>query len=221
MSELTFTANLEKSFEKCPFVQRIHIENDGILYRQGDPCCQVFWIIRGIVRLDHIDPRGNTLTLALLRRGDLLGNLEVSATPGKTDETARAINEVYLFRLEQTRFREWLSQNPEVAWQVFERLSANRRQAERRLRSFLTESVENRLIETLKDLAKLFGIRCTHGYALEIHLTQQELADLVGANRSVVSTIMNNLRNRGLLDYTRNLICIHDKAIAELSEKAN
>lgn len=53
----------------------------------------------------------------------------------------------------------------------------------------LTPSVEDRLVTTLLDLAQLFGARCTHGYSREIFLTQQELADLVGASRSVVSTV--------------------------------
>ena len=52
-----------------------------------------------------------------------------------------------------------------------------------------------------------------HGYTLEIHLTQQEMADLVGASRSVVSTILNDFRNRGMLDYTRDQICINDAAL--------
>ncbi|WP_244073696.1 helix-turn-helix domain-containing protein [Nitrosomonas sp. PY1] len=59
----------------------------------------------------------------------------------------------------------------------------------------------------------MFGIRCTHGYTLEIHLTQQEVADLVGASRSVVSTILNDFRNRGM--YTRDQICINDAALID------
>jgi CRP-like cAMP-binding protein len=50
---------------------------------------------------------------------------------------------------------------------------------------------------------------------LEIHLTQQEVADLVGASRSVVSTVLNDFRNRGMLDYTRDQICINDAALAD------
>ena len=71
----------------------------------------------------------------------------------------------------------------------------------------------------LTELAKMFGIRCTHGHALEIHLTQQDLADLVGASRPVVSTIMNELRNRGKLDYTRDLICVKDVLFSNFGKR--
>lgn len=73
-----------------------------------------------------------------------------------------------------------------------------------------------RVIVTLLELVEMFGIGCTHGYALEIHLTQQEVADLVGASRSVVSTILNDFRNRGMLGYTRDQICINDAALSAL-----
>lgn len=68
----------------------------------------------------------------------------------------------------------------------------------------------------LFELTQLFGTRCLHGYALEIFLTQQELADLVGASRSVVSTIMNNFRDQGVLNYTREQICINDPALISI-----
>jgi len=93
---------------------------------------------------------------------------------------------------------------------------ARRQRVERKLRTILTQPVEVRVINTLLELAEMFGIRCSHGYTLEIHLTQQEVADLVGASRSVVSAILNDFRNRGMLDYTRDQICINDIALINI-----
>ena len=105
-----------------------------------------------------------------------------------------------------------MSHQTELAWHVFEEIYARKQKVERKLRTVLTQPVEIRVIATLLELAEVFGIKCTHGYALEIHLTQQEVADLVGASRSVVSTILNDFRSRGMLDYTREQICINDAA---------
>lgn len=101
----------------------------------------------------------------------------------------------------------------ELAWYVIEDMYARKQRVERKLRTILTHSVETRVITALLELAEMFGIRCTHGYTLEIHLTQQEVADLVGASRSVVSTVLNDFRSRGMLDYTREQICINDAAL--------
>lgn len=48
----------------------------------------------------------------------------------------------------------------------------------------------------------------TQGYELDIPLNQSELADLVGASRPVVSTILNKLRTQDILEYGREYICI-------------
>ena len=126
------------------------------------------------------------------------------------------MGEVRAYQINRDEFKALLSQQPRLSWWFIEALCAQRQQAERKLRNILTQTVEMRVLGTLKELSEVFGVRCVHGYALEIRLTQQDLADLVGASRSVVSTVMNELRRRGMLDYTRDLICINDPALSDL-----
>lgn len=70
---------------------------------------------------------------------------------------------------------------------------------ERRLESFAFKRTQARLAETLRELSGGFATRCEHGFGQHVRLTQQELADLVGASRPVVSTILNTLRDKGVL----------------------
>lgn len=202
--------SLEKWRQNYPSIQSIILPDKGCLYRQGYSCPHVFLISKGIIKISYITEQGNEWTVALLRRGDVLGRLQGDFAEKAMEETAQALGEATLIRLEHGDFKQLLIQQPDLAWQIFETQCTRRRQAERRLLNIMAQPVEIRVIAMLKELADLFGIRCTHGYALEIQLTQQELADLVGASRPVVSTIMNDLRNRGILDYTRELICVKD-----------
>lgn len=201
---------LDKWRENYPSLQKINISDKGFLYRQGDSCSHVFWINTGIIKLSHITEQGNELIVALLQSGDIIGSLPADGASSLLEETAQAVGEASLFRLEHHDFKALISHQPDLSWQVFTTQCIRRQQAERKLLNILVQPVENRIIAMLKELAEMFGIRCTHGYALEIHLTQQELADLVGASRPAVSTVMNDLRNRGMLDYTRELICVND-----------
>jgi CRP-like cAMP-binding protein len=93
--------------------------------------------------------------------------------------------------------------------------------ADRRVLRTLTQSVDRRVIETLVELAGAFGARCAHGFSLEVRLTQQDIADLVGASRQVVSSILSDLRKRGLLDYTREMICVNDTSLSLLARTSN
>lgn len=199
--------------KECPSIQEIEIPDKHFLYRQGERCAGFFWIKEGIVKLSHLTIQGNELTLALLQRGDIIGRLQRDAVSQSMEESAQALGKVVFYQIGHEDFKQLMSRWPEWSWSVFEAIYTRQQQIERKLRAILTQPVEKRVIAMLLELAQLFGARCTHGYALEIFLTQQELADLVGASRSVVSTIMNDFRSRGILDYTREQICINDTAL--------
>jgi CRP/FNR family cyclic AMP-dependent transcriptional regulator len=100
---------------------------------------------------------------------------------------------------------------------IAEHLAKSKRWVQRRVLRAMTQSVERRVIETLVELAGTFGARCPHGFSLEIRFTQQDIADFVGASRQVVSSILSDLRRRGFLDYTRDMICINDSALSLLA----
>jgi len=193
-------------------IQEVEIPGKQFLYRQGDSCKDFFWIKEGIAKLSHLTPQGNELTLALLKKGDIIGRLQNAAADQLMEENAQALGKVICYRIGYNDFKRLISGRPDLSWLVFESIYTRQRQIEQKLRTILTQPAEQRVVATLLELAQLFGTRCTHGYSLEIFLTQQELADLVGASRSVVSTIMNDFRGRGMLDYTREQICINDAA---------
>ncbi|GJL76415.1 Crp/Fnr family transcriptional regulator [Nitrosomonas sp.] len=207
-----FEQNLEEWKKKYPSIHAVEVPGKQFLYRQGDQCTDFFWIRDGIVKLSHLALQGNELTLALLKRGDIIGRLQNDTASDTMDESAQALGKVMCYRIGYDDFRQLISSRPDLSWLVFETIYTRQRNIEHKLRMILTQPVEQRIVTTLLELAQLFGARCTHGFSLEIFLTQQELADLVGANRSVVSTIMNDFRSRGMLDYTREQICINDAA---------
>ena len=215
-------AFFERGFEQLkqdyPSIQEINAASKDFLYRQGDHCTYVFWIKSGIVKLSHLTTQGTEITIALLRKGDVIGHLQGDSVHQEMEETAQALGEVSYCRLAYSDFKAMLSNHAELAWHVFEETYARKQKIERKLRTILTQPVERCLAAALLELAEMFGIRCTHGYALEIHLTQQDVADLIGASRPVVSTILNDFRNRGMLDYTRDQICINDVALSNFCQ---
>lgn len=203
-------AQLKQDFSS---IREINIANKGFLYRQGEPCTHIFWINSGIVKLSHLTKHGTEMTIALFKKGEMLGY-----SPNNDqafEETAQAIGKVGCYRIAYNDFNAILLQHSQLMRFVLEQAYMRNQKIERKLRTILTQPVEMRLAATLLELAEMFGIQCVHGYALEIHLTQQDVADLIGASRSVVSTLLNDFRNRGMLDYTRDQICINNAALVD------
>ncbi len=211
-----FKCDLKQLQKDYPSIKEVNVSKKAFLYRQGDRCSDVFWIKNGIVKLSHITEEGTEMTMTILGKGSVIGCFWNNSASPEVEETVQALGEVSFYRLAKDDFKALMSHQTELAWHVFEEINARKQKVERKLRTVLTQPVETRVIATLLELSEIFGIKCTHGYALEIHLTQQEVADLVGASRSVVSTVLNDFRSRGTLDYTREQICINDAALINL-----
>jgi CRP-like cAMP-binding protein len=201
----------------CPTAQIVAIRHRGTIYRQGEPGRTVFCVLAGQVTVARINAEGDTLTTAALGPGDFFGPALSGAAAA--EDTARARGGATIWRAPLDEWRRLLLQHPAVAWEFVSLLALRQRQMERRLESFAFKRTRARLAETLRELSGGFATRCEHGFGQHLRLTQQELADLVGASRPVVSTILNELRNEGVLDYNREYVCVRQiEEIASLVE---
>jgi CRP/FNR family transcriptional regulator, cyclic AMP receptor protein len=198
----------------CRSARRVTLADRAGLYAQGESANTLFLILDGFVKTSRICEDGTEITIELLKHGDIAGAIPNRQLPSEHEETARAIGDVVVQRVLAHELRAAMEVNPRLAVFVAEYLARSKRSVERRVLRAMTQSVDRRMIETLVELASSFGARCPHGFSLEIRLTQQDIADLVGASRPVASSILSGLRKRGLLDYTRDMICVNDCALS-------
>ena len=182
------------------------VRHRGAIYRQGEPASTVFCVLDGQVTLARASQDGSTLTTALLGGGHFFGAALSGAR--RNDDTARAKGPAAVWRAPIAEFRRLLRHHPEASWEFAESLARRQRQMERKLEGLAFKRVEVRLAETFRELSGDFALRCEHGFGRHLRLSQQELADLVGASRPVVSTILNRLRDKGVLGYNREYVCV-------------
>ncbi len=92
-------------------------------------------------------------------------------------------------------------------------------QLRRRLLGVTFKEVPARLAETLLQLGENLGERCPHGGEIDLRgVTQQDLADLVGASRSFVSTLINEMKRDGVLGNVGRILCVRDqKALRKIA----
>lgn len=195
----------------CPTARIVTVRHRGTIYRQHEPGRTVFCVLDGQVTIARVSD-GATLTTAALGAGDFFGPA-LSGAP-VAEDTARAKGTASVWRAPMDEFRRLLLHHPAVAWEFVSILARRQHQMERKLEGFAFKRVEARLAETFRELSGGFATRCEHGFGQHLRLTQQELADLVGASRPVVSTILNRLRAKGVLNYNREYVCV--RGIADI-----
>lgn len=207
--------------QDCPSASIESFPHATVIHRQGQRLGEIFCVLEGQVKLSRLDHDGTEFTTGLLTAGELFGAPLNDQPEFEAPETASAKGAVDLLRMRVHEFRNLLVKYPSLGLRVVELLDRRRQQMERRLECFAFKRTESRLVETLSELSGGFEAKCEHGFGQHIRLSQQELADLVGASRPVVSTILNRLRKAGVLGYTRDYVCIRElDAIARTIESA-
>ena len=201
----------------CPTATIRSFHHGSTIYSQGERCRDLYCVLSGQVKLARVSREGGEFTTGLRTTGELF-----SPTLGGFDlinaqETATAKGTVTIWCVPSAEFRNLMLHQPILCLRVVETLARRQQQMERRLECFAFKRTEARLAETLRELSGGFESRCEHGFGQHIRLTQQELADLVGASRPVVSTILNRLREKGVLGYNREYVCVRGiEAIEDL-----
>jgi len=190
----------------CPAARVLAVRHRGTIYRQGEPARAIYCVLEGQVTIARANNDGAVLTTAVLGTGEFFGAAVSGALT--SEDTARAKGAVSVWRAPIEEFRRLLQHHPDAAWEFAALLARRQRQMERKLESLAFKRVEVRLAETFRELSGGFAMRCEHGFGQHLRLSQQELADLVGASRPVVSTILNRLRDKGVLGYSREYVCV-------------
>lgn len=194
----------------APSLVTLDFHDRAVVYGQGDRLASLFWLLKGIVKLSHITEGGIQLTTDVLGPGGVFGS---TLAANASEHTATSLGEIRVAKITHDDLSGLVGDSPAFAAFLCAELEAWQKRTERKLITILAKKVETRLVETLRELALVFGTPCPHGYALEIPLTQQDIADLVYASRPAVTKAMNALRRRGVLDYRRELICVNHIAL--------
>ena len=112
---------------------------------------------------------------------DMFGELSIF-DPGPRTSTATAVTEVRAYTMDRAALREWIAKRPEIAEQLLRVLARRLRRTNNMLADLIFTDVPGRVAKALLQLARQFGsqesglLRVTHD------LTQEEIAQLVGAS---------------------------------------
>ena len=126
----------------------------------------------------------------------MFGELSVF-DPGPRSTTATAVTAVEVRTLEHDELMRWIEGHPEVARSLLGQLAARLRRANDVVADLVFSDVPGRVAKQLLELARRFGDRKDDGVHVHHDLTQEELAQLVGASRETVNKALADFAARG------------------------
>ena len=186
-----------------------HMERGDILFHEGDPGDRLFVIGEGKVKLGRTSPDGRENLLAILGPGAMFGELSLF-DPGPRTATATAVAETQVVAFSSDQLREYLQTRPSASVTLLAALARRLRRTNENLADLVFTDVPGRVAKALLDLAHRFGRPVDEGVMVSHDLTQEELAQLVGASRETVNKALADFATRGWLRLEARAVLLQD-----------
>ncbi len=173
------------------------IKRGEVIFREGELGNELYIIVRGKVKICRTTNDGRVSLLVVAGPGDAIGETALF-DPGPRITTAIGITQTKLLMLDHDHLWAWIDANPGVAKALLQTLARRLRIGAEMMANLVFLDVPGRVAKALLDLANRFGVADPDGGIVVAHdLTQEELAQFVGASRETVNKVLSEFAGRG------------------------
>lgn len=175
------------------FQRRVYPKHSYVI-NEGDKSDYFYVVLSGKIKIVIADDDGKEVILAILGDGDHFGDFSLIDQQPRS-ASAVTMEESVLLLVTRDRFRECLLKDPLLAEQFMISLTQRMRVADRKIEGLALGDVYSRIARTLMDLAQEQDGKMV----LTQKLTHQDLANMVGASREMVTRILRDLSTGGYI----------------------
>lgn len=179
------------------------------IFDEGEPGDRLYIIVDGKIKLARHAPDGRENLLSVMGPSDMFGELSIF-DPGPRTSSAVCVTEVTAATMDSQMLKQWITDHPEISQQLLRVLARRLRRTNASLADLIFTDVPGRVAKTLLQLANRFGTQ--EGGALRVNhdLTQEEIAQLVGASRETVNKALATFMHRGWIKLEGKSVLIVD-----------
>ncbi len=188
----------------------------SIIFHEGDEGDTLYILKSGRVKISKITEDGREKTLTIMQPGDFFGEMAIldslprSATAEVLDEPATA------FTVNKRDFERIIVETPLIALQIMRDLTRRIRQVNQQVEDLAFKDVHERVASTLFHLSRSEGRPMGTKVLINLKMTHQDLANMVGSSRETVTRALNRLQDEGIISIAHQQITINQlKALAD------
>ncbi|HCF99188.1 MAG TPA: hypothetical protein DEV93_01435 [Chloroflexi bacterium] len=179
-------------------VRRRRFPAGATLITTSDMATGVYVIVEGSVKVQVEQPEGRTVILALAGRGQIIGEMGVVEGVERSASIV-TIEPCVVLWMQGGDFRECLETIPRFALNLIRILSSRLRLANAHIQALAALDVDGRVATQILAFADEYGHESNGTITIHLHVTQGDLADLIGASRVRVNQVLSKYRERGLI----------------------
>ncbi|NYT38733.1 Crp/Fnr family transcriptional regulator [Pusillimonas soli] len=203
-----------KPMEREQLLERADIQSfkrNTILFRAGISGDKLYILKSGCVKVFQLAATGREMILWFCMPGDPFGLASVPQM-GPRLVFAQVRSDASVYCISRANFLDFLANHPRVSGELIGLLLGRLYLLSDTLLNSSSESTEEQLLRLLVRLQHQCGRHIGKEICIDIDLTQQEIADMIGASRQTVSSLLNQMQERGILRIHRRRIYLRPSA---------
>ncbi|MGD9101744.1 MAG: Crp/Fnr family transcriptional regulator [Anaerolineae bacterium] len=183
-------------------LERRTYRKGDIILRQGAPGNSLYVIVSGRVRIYTLSTDGYELSVGIYDQGDFFGEMALLNSEPRS-ANVEALQPTKVLILHRQAFRNHLLSNPHAALHIIETLSQRLRNTTESAEELISLNVRQRVARRLLDLAERYGVVQDDGVLINLDLSQEVIASLVGTTRESANRALSNMREQGIVQVER------------------
>ncbi|MBO8136517.1 MAG: Crp/Fnr family transcriptional regulator [Desulfotomaculum sp.] len=193
----------------------VHYSKGHNIFSAGEVSDRVYLIEKGYVKIYRLSMDGKRVTVGSMRSpGELMGLAETLLGSERTC-FAGAITNTSLVVLHKNKFEELLAQQPILAIKISKLLAARMRDAESMIHEMVAWQTPGRLALMLLKMGERAGVQTKTGIQINLPLTHEEIASMIGASRQTVTSLLNTFKKeKSITLENRNIVITNPDKLA-------
>ena len=187
----------------------VKVTKGHTLFKEGEEGDRLFVVLDGKLKLGKSSPDGRENLQEILGPGEMFGELSLF-DPGPRTATATAITDAKLLMLPHEKVLDLITLQPAVSLELLRRLAQRLRDSRGEQSDLVFVDVPGRVAKAIIDLGERFGETKDDGLHVKHDLTQEELAQRVGASRETVNKALADFAARGWVSLEPRAVVIKD-----------
>lgn len=197
--------------------KKLSFKKGETLLRPGEKPAGVFYLKKGYARLYSLSKNAQELTFIIYRPEDFFPTIwPIQGPPLRYYTEALTNMEVYLAPKDE--FQKFIKENNEVLFEITNRILTRFAGLLLRMEYSIFGTAYNKVAAIILICAERFGIVEKKDILIQVPLTHQDIANLLGVARETVSIEMEKLQEKSLIDHSGKYLVI--KNIQKLKEES-
>jgi len=185
-------------------------QHDEYIFKEGDPTDFIYLIKSGRVKIGRQTETGEIMINTILGEGCLFGEMALSGNVERLNFAQAVFDNTTVTAIDITEMFDAIKTNPVLGSKVFELISQKIQKMERRIEALLFKDARSRIIDFLKEMATEHGQKVGYETMIKNHFTHKDIANITGTSRQTVTTTLNSLKEKNIINFDRRRILIRD-----------